>query len=242
MQQALLERFEKAGVSETWNLGPAIHHVVMIGGNNMLPYIDLMDAYNENEGRGIFSGLLISPSHLLKCRGLFETLRFVDSGALASRISRCDTWLVEGGMHVRRFPTIEGILFRNRQDSSRCLTVPRFEGMRVLSGDRQSAPYGENDPHPLEQGMQALWLSCANSSFPELYEVIRLDWKRYRWWNSASAVSPAFTEYIFSQLLVALGRDLPSRDFRQRIRSMDTLASLRTEVTQEDRDNLGISW
>lgn len=112
------------------------------------------------------------------------------------------------------------------------ICIPNFNDVMVLGHTKEEG----------ESALEKFYGICRQTSFPEMEECFRANWRTTRFFWTHNHVSRHFTLFIFRLLNVKfLHLDL-SDAFWSRIDPLDLFENTPGAVTQSDRDNHQLQW
>lgn len=127
--------------------------------------------------------------------------------------------------------------------SEKDISVPNFHDHFILHDDFKA--FGELPPDWVARGEAAVEKFCALcllSSFPEMAEHFRSNWRSTRFFWTPNHISAPFSMYLFRQMNERF-LHLPLDDtFWQQAASEDMFSTPCTAVTQHDRDAYRLTW
>lgn len=219
--------------------GDGPEKLLLIGSCRSVPYVDYLDIWNKRHGR--FTISFIDPFywHWLPNEERTDYEKAIDSKETDPAILQV---LAETQIYVHEWYENYGMFNSSRENPKNIfqfglnpqveVCIPNFNDYHVLGQPREVGL----------ANLEKFFANCRRSSFPELEEYFKANWQTKRFFWSGSHVSKEFTLFIFKLLdakFLHLGHD---EGFWEEIPKYDAYADNPQNVTQEDRDNYGITW
>lgn len=222
-----------------FRIGNGPEKVLLIGSCRSVPYLNYFDLWISRHGR--FTVSFIDPCNF---NWNLNDDRVDYEAAINSKETDATTLnlLAETDIYIHEWYQNYG-MFNSSHDSPKNIfqfglkpkveiCIPNFNDYHVLG---QPKEYG------LEQ-LEKFYANVRRSSFPEFEQHFKDTWTTTRYFWSGNHITKEFTLFIFRLMnskFLNLGYD---EGFWKEIEGMDMYAGNPMAVTQQDRDNHGITW
>lgn len=222
-----------------YRTGDGPEKLLLIGSCRSIPYLNYLDIWNKRHGR--FTVTFIDPFYwnwdLNENRVDYETA--INSKETDQEMLKL---LAETQIYIHEYYQNYGMfnsspanpknIFQFGLKPNLNICIPNFQDYNVLG-------------QPKEVGLSYLekfYVNCRLSSFPVMADYFKANWQTKRFFWSGNHVTKEFTLFIFKQMdetFLHLGVD---DWFWNEIPKHDMYAGNPQPVTQDDRDNYGITW
>lgn len=222
-----------------FRVGDGPEKMLIIGSCRAVPYLNYLDIWNKRHGR--FTISFIDP-----CNFHWDLNDNRVDYEAAINAKESDPAMLElltsTKIYVHEYYANYG-MFNSSTDSPK--NIYQFG----LKPEMNICICNFNDYHTLGQpkevglaNLEKFYENCRRSSFPEMEDYFKANWQTKRFFWSGSHVSKEFTLFIFKLMdekFLHLGYDAW---FREEIPKHDLYANTPMAVTQQDRENYGITW
>lgn len=233
-----------------WTTGTGEQVIVVLGSCRVLPYVNYFNRLNTDNKYTIClinlvnfafneSGNQVDPKMF--------TEQFENKTILLDMIKRCRWFIHE---HAENFQFLntsreaDKNIYQYGMNAQVDISVPNFNDHMILANDY--VDYGATTPDDyVERGeaeVEKFCNICTLTSFPEMADYFRDNWRTIRFFYRPNHISSAFTLYIFRKMNEKfLHLDLTD-EFWGAAGQEDLYCNPHTEVTDRDRKEYDIKW
>lgn len=225
--------------------GTGPEKILILGSCRTLAYLSYLIRWNETGGQNQFTIRRMDPCDW--------TVSNVDLGSLEtderilSAIRETDIFIHEHLESYGMFNTtsrIEKNIYRFGMNPKQGISIPNFHDRMVLEKDYEAfgVPLPENYVEAGEAALEKFGDVCRMSSFPEMADHFRENWRTTRFFWRPNHVSAAFTLYIFRCMNIRFLHLGLSDDFWAGAETEDLFKNPHTVPTQRDIEAYGLKW
>lgn len=222
-----------------FRVGDGSESLLLVGSCRAVPYLNYLDIWNKRHGR--FTISFIDP-----CNWHWNLNDERVDYEAAINVKESDQAMLEllasTRIYIHEYYQNYG-MFNSSPDSPKNIyqfglkpqieiCIPNFNDYFVLGQPREAGL----------ANLEKFYAVCRLSSFPEMEEYFKANWRSRRFFWSNNHVTKEFTLFIFKQMderFLHLGYD---EWFWKEIPTLDMFSDNPQVPTQADRDNHGITW
>lgn len=235
-QQQLLNGF--------WQTGSGKEEILILGSCRTLPYISYLKRWNDSNGDR-FTIRRIDP-----CDWTVENIQpdtCARDGRILKVIDSCDIFIHEHLESFGMFNTIKGevgSIYTLGMNASVDVSIPNFHDRFALENDWIDCgmPTPENYIEQGESAMEGFCDVCTKSSFPEMGDYFREQWRNIRFFWRPNHISAPFSMYIFRRMNSRFLHLKLTDEFIELAKQEDLFMNPHTHVTQRDVDGYRLQW
>lgn len=224
--------------------GNGSQEILILGSCRTLPYLSYLIRWNETNGEP-FTIRRIDP-----CDWTVEHVD-IDSCSRDERIQKvvasADIFIHEHLESFAMFNTSKETpknIYQLGMKASVDISIPNFHDRFALENDWIDCGLMTPDNY-IEQGEEAMrgfCDVCSRSSFPEMGDYFREQWRSIRLFWRPNHVSAPFTMYIFRRMNSRFLHLNLSDEFIEAAKQEDLFREPHTQVTQRDIEGYGLKW
>ncbi len=242
----------KQHLKDVLEIGSGNVNILILGSCRTVPYLNYLDRYNRlsSEPYKIF---IIEPNNYHwnvhdQPVNLEEVLTKLETDErILDVLSRTNIFIHE---HYANFG-----MFNTSKDSEKNIyqfgikpdidiAIPNFHNHFILEKDYESVdqPTPDNYIERGETEIEKFCSVCELSSFPEMAEYFRENWRSIRFFWRPNHTSAAFSMYIFRRMNSRFLHLTLTDDFLKQIAREDLFCQPCTRVTQRDKEGYRLTW
>jgi hypothetical protein len=225
--------------------GTGSKQILIVGSCRTLAYLSYLIRWNDGEGRNEFIIRRIDPCDWAVSN--IDVASFENDERILSVIKSADIFIHEHLVNYGMFNTdlaVRKNIYQFGITPEFDISVPNFNDVMVLRNDYTD--YGVPVPHNYieigESEVEKFCQLCKLTSFPEMGDYFRDQWRNKRFFWRPNHVSAVFTIYIFMAMNDKFLHLPLTDDFWAGAGQEDLFKYPHTQVTQQDRDAYRLTW
>lgn len=233
-----------------FRVGSGWHVIVVHGSCRIMPYVNYLNRLNADNRFTICVINIVNfafDRHGKSVDPAVFTQQFEGNPVLLEMVKRCRWFIHEYAENFGCFNTSKASpknLFQLGLQPELEVSIPNFNDRFILEHDYTSCelPTPDNYIEHGESEVKKFCEICEMSSFPEMSDHFRDNWRTTRFFWRPNHISSAFSMYLLRQMdsrFLKLGL---SEEFIEAARQEDLFREPHTQVTQRDVDGYGLKW
>jgi hypothetical protein len=242
----------KQKLRDVFEIGNGSTNILVLGSCRCVPYINYLDRYNRTNGEP-FKLFAIEPNnyhwneHEQEVSLDEELTKLETSERILGIIQEADIFIHEHYSHFQIFNTAKDApknIYQFGMFANMDIAIPNFHDHFILENDYAACGLSAPDNY-IEHGeaeIEKFCAVCRLSSFPEMADYFRDNWRSIRFFYRPNHVSAVFTMYIFRRMNSRFLNLTLSEEFWNGAKQEDLFRDPHTGVTERDIKGYRLQW